>query len=185
MCMSEMFKEKKFILSLARRSIETYLKTERILEIDPAEVSEELKEERACFVTLTINGQLRGCIGHLLPIQELYQDVIENAVAAAFQDPRFPPLTAEEWPRVKIEISILSIPRPLSFSSSEDLLKKLRPNVDGVIIKQGRRQATFLPQVWENMPSSQEFLEHLCLKAGLSDDCWKEKGIEVEVYEVV
>lgn len=173
--------EKQLILSLACRAIEYYLRTERILEIDPAEAPGNLKEKRACFVTLTINGQLRGCIGHLLPVQELYRDVIENAVAAAFQDPRFLPLAPDELPKIKIEISALTVPQPLNFSSPDDLIAKLRPEIDGVILK---RQATFLPQVWEELKKPEEFLGHLCLKAGLPADCWKEEGIGVEVYEV-
>lgn len=176
--------EKQFLLSLARRAIEYYLRTVQILEIDPAEAPKNLKDKRACFVTLKINGELRGCIGHLLPIQELYKDVTENAIAAAFQDPRFLPLTSNELTQIKIEISALTIPQPLNFSSPDDLIAKLRPEIDGVILKKGYSQATFLPQVWEELKKPEDFLSHLCLKAGLSADCWREEGIGVEIYQV-
>lgn len=180
--------EKQFLLSLARRAIAHYLATGEILEIDPAELPDNLKEKRACFVTLTINRRLRGCIGHLLPIQELYKDVIENAAAAAFHDPRFLPLTPNELSQIKIEISVLTIPQPLDFSSPDDLIAKLRPGIDGVILKSNKDArpcvSTFLPQVWEELKTPEEFLGHLCQKAGLSSSCWREEGIRVEVYQV-
>ncbi|MBI5731846.1 MAG: AmmeMemoRadiSam system protein A [Candidatus Magasanikbacteria bacterium] len=178
------FQQKQYLLSLARRALTHYLTTGQVLKIESNEVPAELKEIRACFVTLTIQGNLRGCIGHILPIQRLYQDVIENAISAAFQDSRFPPLTQSELPKTKIEISILSLPKPLIFNSPSDLLSKLAPNQDGVILKLGFNQATFLPQVWEELPQKEEFLSHLCLKAGLGPICWKEPDIKIDIYQV-
>ncbi len=131
----------------------------------------ELAEQRATFVTLTIDGRLRGCIGSILPQRALIDDVIENARAAAFKDPRFPPLSAEEFPRVAIEVSLLTLPRPLPYEDVADLRRKIRPGVDGVIIRFDGRQATFLPSVWEQLPDFEKFFEHLCLKAGLPADC--------------
>ena len=176
--------EKTYLLNLARRSIKNYLEFDKILKIDEKELpSEKLKETRACFITLTINGELRGCIGHLLPTQELFQDVIDNAISAAFQDPRFFPLEAEDLQKIKIEISILTVPKPLPFVSPSDLLAKLQPKKDGVILKHGRQQATFLPQVWQELTKKEEFLMHLCQKAGLDSNCWQEEDLKVETYQ--
>lgn len=177
-------KEKKYLLDLARRSVRHYLDTREMLKEEDGDVpSEKLKEKLACFVTLTMGGQLRGCIGHILPVQELYLDVIENAVSAAFEDPRFYPLSKEEFAQIKIEISVLTVPVPLAFSAPEQLLKKFRPKIDGVIIRRGRQQATFLPQVWEELSEPKEFLGHLCMKAGLEEECWR-RDLEVETYQV-
>jgi len=176
---------KQFILQLAHRSIEYYFQTNKILEISEEEIpSEELKQERSCFITLQLNGQLRGCIGHIEPTQELYKDIIENAVSAAFHDPRFSPLTQNEYKQINIEISILTKPEKLEFTDSQDLLNKLRPNIDGVIIRYNSYSSTYLPQVWEDLSDKEEFLASLCLKAGLSTDSWKEKGVEVYTYQV-
>ncbi len=175
--------EKQYLLALARQAIGYYLDTGKILEEKEGGVlSERLKEKLACFVTLTMGGQLRGCIGHILPIQGLYKDVIENAVSAAFEDPRFNPVALDELGKIKIEISVLTVPAPFEFSTPEQLLKKLRPKIDGVILKRGRQQATFLPQVWEELSNPKEFLGHLCLKAGLEAECWR-GNLEVETYQ--
>ena len=138
----------------------------------------------ATFVTLKHKGQLRGCIGTLSASDPLAEGVRRNAVNAAFHDPRFSPLTETELGQVEIEVSVLSEPQPLSFSDPEDLLRKLRPDVDGVIIRQGHASATFLPQVWEQLPKKEDFLGHLCLKAGLPRDAWKRGTLEVSTYQV-
>ena len=140
-----------------------------------------LKEKRACFVTLLINGELRGCIGHILPIQELYKDIIENARAAAFDDPRFSPLTCEEVEHLTIEISVLTVPQPFFYTSVEDLLHYLGKNKPGVILSKGKNQATFLPAVWHDLPSPEIFLTQLSIKAGLDPYDWK-LGVEIRVY---
>jgi len=172
--------DRKLLLDLAKNAIESKLKGHKF-EI-PKNIPSKLKEKRGAFVTLTINGQLRGCIGHILPVQELYKDVIENARAAAFNDPRFPPLKKEELPNLKIEISILDLPKKLEYESPQMLIDYLNKNKPGVILKKGPYQATFLPQVWEELPNPEDFLTHLCLKAGLPADEWT-YGIEIETYK--
>jgi hypothetical protein len=131
-----------------------------------------------------MDGNLRGCIGHIVPEESLLEGIRTNSLNAAFRDPRFPPLTQEEWERVKLEISILTKPQPVRFSDEADLLAKLRPGVDGVIVKKSFQQATFLPQVWEQLPDKEDFLEHLCLKAGLPAEAWKKGEVDVSKYQV-
>jgi hypothetical protein len=141
--------------------------------------------QRRCgtFVTLKTNGQLRGCIGNLSGDQSVYEGIKQNAFQAAFRDPRFPPLAAREFPELKISISILSEPQPLDYQDGDDLLQKLRRGEDGVIIRKGAASATFLPQVWEQLPQPEEFLSHLCLKAGLSADTWRKAKLDVLTYQ--
>lgn len=136
------------------------------------------------FVTLKIKGQLRGCIGNLTASESLISGIRRNALNAAFHDPRFAALSASELDRVEIEVSILTEPKPLNYRDSADLLKKLRPKVDGVTICLGHASATFLPQVWEQLPNPQDFLSHLCMKAGLAADAWKNNKLEVSTYQV-
>jgi AmmeMemoRadiSam system protein A len=136
------------------------------------------------FVTLKHKGRLRGCIGSLSASDPLAEGVRRNAINAAFHDPRFSPLTEKELGQVEIEVSVLTEPQPLAFSDPLDLLRKLRPNVDGLIIRQGHASATFLPQVWEQLPNKEDFLGHLCLKAGLPRDVWKRGELDVSTYQV-
>ncbi|MEJ2731280.1 MAG: AmmeMemoRadiSam system protein A [Deltaproteobacteria bacterium] len=136
------------------------------------------------FVTLTIDGNLRGCIGNLTSNESMVSGVRRNAVNAAFHDPRFSPLSPSELDRVSIEVSILSEPCPMDYADADDLLKKLRPHIDGVIIRKGIASATFLPQVWEQLPRAQDFLTHLCRKAGLAADAWQHSKLEVSTYQV-
>ena len=158
----------RLLLSLASKSIQSDFDTsidfnkEKLLKEYPF-----LNEQKACFVTLTIDSKLRGCIGSLLPYRSLLEDILHNAKAAAFSDFRFNRLTKEEFDKTKIEISILSTPKLLEYSSLEDLQKKLIPNVHGVILELDGKKATFLPQVWEQLPTFNEFMVHLCKKAGL------------------
>jgi AmmeMemoRadiSam system protein A len=173
-------KNKKLILNLARDAIQAKLENR---ELKTGEIPDELKEERGTFVTLTIAGQLHGCIGHILPVQELYRDVIDNAQSAAFSDPRFPPLTKEEFKKVKIEVSILDLPQKFNYKSPDELIARLAQDKPGVILRKGPHQATFLPQVWEELPDAKEFLTHLCLKAGLDPEDWEEKT-EISIYNV-
>jgi AmmeMemoRadiSam system protein A len=146
---------------------------------DPA-----FQEQRGTFVTLKIRNQLRGCMGCLTPSESILAGIQRNATNAAFNDPRFPPLTAPELAEAEIEISILTNPRELEYSDGSDLLKKLRPNIDGVIISKGMARATFLPQVWEQLPRTEDFLAHLCRKAGLSPDAWQGGELGVAIYQV-
>ena len=142
-----------------------------------------LLESGASFVTLTRDGQLRGCIGTLEPHRPLGADLLENAVSAAIRDPRFPPVRAAELEKLVIEVSILSPPRPLAYTDTADLLKKLQPGVHGVILRHSGRRATFLPQVWAQIPGPERFLSRLCEKAGLGGGCWRQ-GPEIFVYTV-
>jgi len=170
----------KELLKLARETLEAYFNGKE------PNVSEDIKkkysEEKACFVTLTKNGELRGCVGSLEARQELWKDVVENSINAAFNDSRFPELTSGELKKIKIEVSVLSIPGKISFTNIEELKKKIWKK--GVIIKKGWNSATYLPQVWEEISDKEEFLGSLCLKAGLNINAWKEKNVEVLVYEV-
>jgi len=138
------------------------------------DLSDELMEDRATFVTLTLDGNLRGCIGMLEACRPLAEDVAENAVAAAFHDPRFPPLSRDEFDDLKISISVLSPPEEMSFSSEADLLSQIRPGIDGLILQEGFQKGTFLPSVWEELPETEMFFEHLKLKAGLPAGYWSD-----------
>ena len=132
----------------------------------------ELMAEGASFVTLRIRGELRGCIGSVTAWRGLAQDVAENAQRAAFADPRFPPLSIDEWPQVRLSLSLLSAPVAFPVKDRADLLAQLRPHVDGLIIEEGERRALFLPAVWEQLPQPEDFLGHLLHKAGLAPDYW-------------
>ena len=164
------------------------------LEVDTSEpVSADLlsalkddhfKVQRGTFVTLTIKGQLRGCIGSLTSTETVLEGVYRNALNAAFHDPRFSPLSKNELARTKIEVSILTEPQPLVFQDGQDLIKKLRTHIDGVIIRKGLSRATFLPQVWEQLPRPEDFLNNLCMKAGLPSQAWKNSKLEVLTYQV-
>lgn len=144
----------------------------------------DLQAVRATFVTLKRRGALRGCIGTLSACEPLAESVRRNSCNAAFCDPRFPALAGTELSEVTIEVSVLSEPRRLEASDAEELLSRLRPGVDGVVLCRGEARATFLPQVWEQLPRKEDFLRHLCLKAGLPRDAWREAGTEVSTYQV-
>ena len=133
-----------------------------------------LTEPGACFVTLTIKGELRGCIGSLEPYRPLLEDLKQNALAAAFRDPRFQPLSERDLDSVRVEVSLLSPVDPLTFKDEADALAQLRPGVDGVIMEYGRNRGTFLPQVWEQLPTAREFFRHLKMKAGLPPNFWED-----------
>lgn len=176
--------EKQYIQDLAYQSIAHYFSNGSPLESPESDPSENLYKPGACFVTLTINGELRGCIGHTVPTQPLYLDIVENAFASAFNDIRFSPLSFEEFKQTEIEVSVLTTPKLLVYTSSEDLLNQLRPNIDGVIIQKDDNGATYLPQVWEDLSDKEEFLSSLCEKAGLLSDEWKKEGMKVWTYEI-
>jgi AmmeMemoRadiSam system protein A len=177
--------EQVFLLNLAKKSIQHYLAKKKFLKIKPNELpSEKLKEKFGTFVSLSKNGKLRGCIGHIYPVNPVFLDVIQNAVAAAFCDNRFSPLEEGELSETKVEISVLTKPRKLIFSSPQELLKKIKPNIDGVIINIENQQATFLPQVWGQIPDKRNFLSHLCMKVGFPPNTWERSFVEVYVYQV-
>lgn len=176
--------ERKFLLDLARKTLASTTAGGSVPEVAEKDVPPKLAEKQACFVTLTKNGALRGCIGHLMAIEPLHQAVAENARNAALRDPRFPPVQPDELDKIKIEISVLTEPQPLAFSSPEDLLSKLHPNEDGVLLHIGPRTATFLPQVWAQVPDKVKFLEHLSQKAGCEPSAWRGKDVSVSLYHV-
>ena len=142
------------------------------------------QEKRGVFVTLHCEGRLRGCIGSLAGAAPIVEGVRDNAINAAFSDFRFSPVTAAELDKIDVEVSILSEPQPLSYDGADDLLAGLRPDIDGVIIKKGGASATFLPQVWKQLPDVEGFLSHLCQKAGLPGDEWRRGELEVITYQV-
>jgi AmmeMemoRadiSam system protein A len=174
------------LLNLARKTITDRLniQTPDSDMLDGAFADDSFNAQRGTFVTLTINNQLRGCIGNLSADKSILEGVKDNAINAAFHDPRFLPLTKNELENIVIEISLLTAPETLEYHDGDDLLEKLRPTIDGVIIRKGFYSATFLPQVWDQLPDKQFFLEHLCQKAGLPPDAWHRPGLEVMVYQV-
>jgi len=183
-------KDKDFLLALARATLHYKLKYKQVPELDETLLSEAVKKNAACFVTLNKKGTgLRGCIGMFEATTPLYKNVISRAIAAALSDPRFPPVKFSELDDIKIEISVLTEPKPLKFDSPEDLLSRLRPNIDGVILETpyGFRRSTFLPQVWEQLPDKEQFLAHLCMKHYAPADAWKRdyKRIKVETYQAI
>ncbi len=170
--------EKKELLILARKSIDYYLKNKRQMEYIPK--SEKLKDKGAAFVTLKKNGDLRGCIGHIMAFEPLYKSVLSNAVNAAVNDPRFEPLELEELKEVEIEISVLT---PLEPIKKEEIVL----GRDGLVLTRGWSKGVFLPQVPEEAgwKTVDEYLAHLCLKAGLNMDCYKKGDIKLEKFEAI
>lgn len=162
------------LLKLAVTSIRHGLTHGKSLPIQTADFDPDLRVKRATFVTLEKQGQLRGCIGMLEAMRPLVQDIAENAFSAAFRDPRFPPVTADELSQLDIHLSILSTAEPINFTSEADLLSQLRPHIDGLILTEGGRRGTFLPSVWEQLPQPTVFLRHLKQKAGLPADYWSD-----------
>jgi AmmeMemoRadiSam system protein A len=171
------------LLRVAKQAIEYGLQTSgrKRLAIEPSDFDETLQQQRATFVTLELDGELRGCIGTLEAHQALVCDVAYHAHAAAFSDPRFVPLSENEFPRLDIHISILSPAEPMQFSSEENLIAQLQPNVDGLILQDGIYKGTFLPSVWEQLPDAKQFFAHLKRKAGLPMDYWSD-SLQVHRY---
>ena len=184
--MSELLsdKEKGILLKLARMSLQAAVQGEKLPALDLKKMPEILQKKGSSFVTLTYKGELRGCIGSLEPYLPLAEDVREHAIAAAMQDYRFPPVRTEELDDIRIEISRLTLPTELEYRDSDDLMKRLRPGVDGVILRDGAHRATFLPQVWEKLPDPAVFLGYLCQKMGATADLWRWKKIQVLIYQV-
>jgi len=159
------------LLPIARASIADALGTKLIVNEDAI----WLQDKAACFVTLTQHDELRGCIGTLEAHRSLLEDVKANAISAAFHDPRFSPLKRKELDYTEIEVSLLSPTQPLGFADEQDALAQLRPGIDGVVFEFGRYRSTFLPQVWEQLPDTKEFMAHLKHKAGLQPDFWADQ----------
>jgi hypothetical protein len=176
--------EKELLLKLARQALDEGVGGAQPQPLDMDELPEALRQPGATFVTLTRRGELRGCVGTLEAYQPLAEDVREHALAAALADYRFPPVSPGEVPELEIEISRLTQPEPLEYTNGEDLLKRLRPGVDGVILRDGPRRATFLPQVWEKLPDAAQFLDHLCAKMGAEPGVWRYRKMKVFTYQV-
>jgi len=166
---------KPLILQTAHDAIEYGLKHNRERQIDHQKIPAALLQQRACFVTLEINDQLRGCIGSLEAWRPLIDDINHNARAAAFSDPRFPPVNETELEQLSIHVSILSPAIPIEITSEKDAISQIRPGIDGLILKEKERRGTFLPTVWESLPEPADFLCHLKLKAGLPENYWSDK----------
>ena len=176
--------ERHLLLKIAREAIEAVANNDDLPVLKAADYTDALRQDGVSFVTLTIDKQLRGCIGALEAYQPLYLDVQEHAAAAATQDYRFPRVKAHEVELINIEISRLTPTQPLDYVDGQDLVRKLRPGVDGVLIRDGARRATFLPQVWEKLPDPQDFLAHLCHKMGAPGNCWQIGKLQVFTYQV-
>lgn len=144
----------------------------------------QLQEKKATFVTLNLRGHLRGCIGTLVANRSFLEDLVENAKAAAFSDPRFAPLTLDEYEKIEIEISVLTTPKKLQYTDKYDLKEKIIPFKHGVIIKHSYHQATFLPSVWDQLPQFDEFISQLCQKAGMESNCIN-KNPMIFTYEAI
>lgn len=171
------------LLKMARASIAEQLG----LPVDSTQIDLDqpfLEVKQGLFVTLHKNGDLRGCIGVIEPVEPLRTAVGKTARLAAFKDFRFAPLARDEFDQVDLEISLLSLPEKFEYSTSKELVQRLVPFKDGVIIEKGNRRATFLPQVWEKLPDTASFLSQLCIKAGLDADEWTKGDLTVHTYRV-
>jgi MEMO1 family protein len=176
--------DRHFLLNLARQSIRDVVTTGATPEVSTNGFAKTLLEPRGCFVTLTKQGQLRGCIGHILPLEALWKAICDNARYAAMRDPRFRPVQRDELAALEIEISVLTEPQPVRFTSSDDLLAQLHPYKDGVVLRVDGRTATYLPQVWSHIPNKVQFLESLSEKAGCEPSAWRGAGTTVATYQV-
>ena len=171
------------LLHLVRETIEQHLGLAP--EASNCDLNDaEFQHPRGTFVTLKKRGNLRGCIGNLEPSGSLVESLRRNGMSAAFDDHRFSPVSAEEFSGVEVEISVLNQPEQLQFRNSIELIEQIRPGIDGVILQIGKARATFLPQVWEQLPEPETFLNHLCQKAGLQPSAWQNNEPEVFVYQV-
>lgn len=174
------------LVRLARQTIETHLGVPSARPVSEDQLNQPaLREERGVFVTLHQRGELRGCIGSLVAAESIVDGIRHNAVNAAFHDFRFNPLTVEELPRLQVEVSVLTEPVPLSYERAEELPHLLQPGRDGVILAgPGQARATFLPQVWQQLPTVEQFLGHLCRKAGLPETAWQSGNLTLSTYQV-
>jgi AmmeMemoRadiSam system protein A len=176
--------EQHSLLQIARQSLEHAVRGQPLPDIALDSLSPRLQAQGASFVTLTIQGNLRGCIGALEPYQPLALDVSEHAAAAALHDYRFPKVEPDELANICIEVSCLTLPVPLVYRNAQELLDQLVPGLHGVMLRDEGRRATFLPQVWEKIPDPADFLDNLCYKMGAAPDLWKRKPLEVSLYQV-
>lgn len=177
--------EQQVLLELAQTTLEQYVKHQTVYDPPTEEFAQfpRLREQRGVFVTLKKDGQLRGCIGNLIGRQPLYRSVRDNTISAAARDARFQPVTAEELEAISLSISVLDVPQLVQAAAPDEYLERLRPQADGVILVNGRRSATYLPQVWQQLPDPVEFLGRLCAKGGLAPDCWRQPGTQLYTYQ--
>ena len=164
-----------FLLGLARESIDYGFDNKAPLPVLLDELPTALAEPAATFTTLRLAGELRGCCGRLEAAEPLSTDVAHSAFTAAFRDPRFEPLRRDEFAAINVEISVLTPMEPMQVSDEADLLEQLQPGIDGLVIAEGWRRATFLPKVWESLPEPRQFLGQLKLKCGLPQDYWSSR----------
>lgn len=176
--------ERKQLIGLARQTLTEVVTTGKFPKVDETKFPTKFLEKSGCFVTLTKRGQLRGCIGHIIPQEPLYKAIMDNAKSAALDDHRFLPVNKDELKEIEIEVSVLTAPQPLAFSSPEDLLAKLQPHKDGVVLQVMGRGATYLPQVWAQIPDKETFLNSLAEKAGCPANAWRQPGTQVFIYHV-
>ena len=176
--------ERRQLIGLARQSLRSAVMRSPVVEPNPESLPPKFNQPTGCFVTLTKQGQLRGCIGHIVPQEALHKAVADNARSAALNDGRFVPVQPGELDQLEIEISVLTVPEPLPFSSPEDLLNKLQPHRDGVVLRIGNAGATYLPQVWAQLPDKVAFLNSLAQKAGCAATDWRKPGTVVFIYHV-
>ncbi len=173
-------RDAKLLLSIARHALEAGVASrfpdsiDASQLVDLSQLPDEFGEHRACFVTLRHEGALRGCIGSVEATRPLAIEVAEQALAAGFRDPRFPPLDHEGLEEIEISISILHPPERIAVSSRNDLLNRLRPGVDGLIVQDRAARGVFLPSVWEQLPTADAFVRHLMRKAGLPENHWSD-----------
>ncbi len=174
------------LLRLARQQIEDHLGGETSATVPADELNDPaFLEKRGVFVTLHKRRDLRGCIGSLVAMESICDGIRRNSLSAAFHDSRFTPLTAAELPDLHVEISVLTDPQSLIYATADELTRRLRPGIDGVILKgSGNASATFLPQVWQQLPTPEQFLGHLCRKAGLADGAWRSGTLQIFIYQV-
>jgi hypothetical protein len=176
--------DRRYLLGLARQTVREVATTGQLPEVSADGLAPKFTAVKGCFVTLTKHGDLRGCIGYIVPQGPLYRAVVENARNAAIRDPRFPAVGPGEVDQLEIEISVLTETQPLAFNSPEDLLRRLQPHQDGVVLQIGNRSATYLPQVWAQIPDKVDFLNHLAEKAGCESSAWRQPGVSVAIYHV-
>lgn len=176
----------RILVRLARQQIEEQLGLPASQPVTAAELSDPVfQQKKGVFVTLHKRKTLRGCIGSLAAAEELAAGIRRHALNAAFHDHRFAPVSADEVAELHIEVSVLTDPQPLDYTGADQLVERLRPGVDGVICKgQGGESATFLPQVWQQLPMAEQFLAHLCRKAGLADQAWRAGNLTIFTYQV-
>lgn len=174
------------LVRLARQQIERHLGVAPERPVAEAELADPvLQQQSGVFVTLHKRGTLRGCIGSLAAVEPIVEGIRRNALNAAFHDYRFQAVTAAELPELHVEVSVLTEPKPLAYRDADELLRLLRSGIDGVILSgPGGASATFLPQVWQQLPAPAQFLGHLCRKAGLAESAWRSGNLDISTYQV-